>query len=123
VDCLKYYSGELSAGLKKITRNSVKITRTLATHPNTVLPQHKGESIITRIAMKDKLKKCSRKWDCKERQNEEYHNLYCSPNIIRVRKWRKMEMKGHVTCMGDSRGACSVLVGGENRGEETTWKT
>ena len=57
MDYLKYYSGEMSAGLKKITRNSVKITRTLATHPNTVLPQQKGESTITRIAMYDKLKR------------------------------------------------------------------
>jgi hypothetical protein len=48
MDYLKYYSGEISAGLKKIKR-------ALATHQNTVLPQQKGESTITRIAMYGKL--------------------------------------------------------------------
>ena len=56
MDYLMHYSGGLSAGLNKISRNSVKITCILATHPNIVLPQQKGESTITRIAMYDKLK-------------------------------------------------------------------
>jgi hypothetical protein len=43
MDYLMYYFGELSVGLKKITRNSIKITGTLATNPNTVLPQQRGE--------------------------------------------------------------------------------
>jgi hypothetical protein len=61
-----YYSGGLSAGLDKIWRNSVKITRILATHPNTVLPQQKGESTITRIAMYDKLKSVIGNWNGKK---------------------------------------------------------
>jgi hypothetical protein len=31
--------------------------------------------------------------------NEEFHNLYISPNIIRVIKSRRMRWAGHVTCM------------------------
>jgi hypothetical protein len=31
--------------------------------------------------------------------NEELHNLYVSPNIIRVIKSRKMRWVGHVVCM------------------------
>jgi hypothetical protein len=32
--------------------------------------------------------------------NEELHNLYCSPNIIRMMKSRKMRWAGHVARMG-----------------------
>jgi len=35
--------------------------------------------------------------------NEELHNLYTSPNIIRVIKSRRMRWKGHVACMGELR--------------------
>jgi hypothetical protein len=44
--------------------------------------------------------------------NKELNDLYCSPNIIRVIKSRKMDgWKEHVTCMRDSRGAYRILVG------------
>jgi len=33
--------------------------------------------------------------------NEEINDLYCSPNIVRVIKWR-MGWAGHVACMGRS---------------------
>ena len=32
--------------------------------------------------------------------NEELNDLYCSPNIIRVIKLRRMRWAGHVACMG-----------------------
>jgi hypothetical protein len=32
--------------------------------------------------------------------NEELHDLYASPNIIRVIKSRRMRLAGHVACMG-----------------------
>ena len=31
--------------------------------------------------------------------NEELHDLYCSPNIVRVIKWRRMSLVGHVACV------------------------
>ena len=34
--------------------------------------------------------------------NEEINDLYCSPNIVRVIKWRRMGWAGHVACMGRS---------------------
>jgi hypothetical protein len=37
--------------------------------------------------------------DWRKLHNEERHNLYCSPNIIRMIKSRKMRWSGHVTCM------------------------
>jgi len=33
-------------------------------------------------------------------QNQELHNLYASPNIIRVIKSRRMRRTGHVARMG-----------------------
>jgi hypothetical protein len=43
--------------------------------------------------------------------NEELHYLYCSPNILRAIKSRKMRWAGHVACMGGGRLVCRVLVG------------
>jgi hypothetical protein len=35
--------------------------------------------------------------------NEELHNLYSSPNIIRMIKSRRIRWAGHVACMGETR--------------------
>jgi hypothetical protein len=43
--------------------------------------------------------------------NEELHNLYTSPNVIRVIKLRIMRWEEHVTCMGEVRNAHNILVG------------
>jgi hypothetical protein len=47
-----------------------------------------------------------RKW-----QNEELHNLYSSPDIIRQLKSRRMRWAGHVARMGEDRKVYKVLVG------------
>jgi hypothetical protein len=44
-------------------------------------------------------------------QNEEFNDLYCSPNIVRVIKSRRMRWAGHVARMGERRGVYRVLVG------------
>jgi hypothetical protein len=43
--------------------------------------------------------------------NEEQHDLYSSPSIIRVIKARRMGWAGHVARIGGVRGACKILVG------------
>ena len=43
--------------------------------------------------------------------NEELNDLYSSPNIVRVIKWRTMRWVGHVERMGEEREVYSVLVG------------
>ena len=43
--------------------------------------------------------------------NEELNDLYCSPNIVRVIKWRRMRWAGHVARMGAERGVYRVLLG------------
>jgi len=41
--------------------------------------------------------------------------LYCSPNIVRVIKSRRMRWEGHVGRMGERRGVYRVLVGKPRR--------
>jgi hypothetical protein len=43
--------------------------------------------------------------------NEELDDLYCSPNIVRVIKSRRMRWVGHVASMAEGRGVYRVLVG------------
>jgi hypothetical protein len=42
--------------------------------------------------------------------NDELNDLYCSPNIIRVIKSRRMRWAGHVERIGENRGVYRVLV-------------
>ena len=42
--------------------------------------------------------------------NEELNDLYCSPNIVRVIKSRRMRWAGHVARMEEGRGAYRDLV-------------
>jgi hypothetical protein len=43
--------------------------------------------------------------------NEELHNLYSSPSIIRIIKSRRMRWAGHVARMGKKRNVYRLLVG------------
>jgi hypothetical protein len=43
--------------------------------------------------------------------NEELHDLYSSPSIIRIIKTRRMRLAGHVARMGEKRNAYRLLVG------------
>jgi hypothetical protein len=43
--------------------------------------------------------------------NEELHDLYSSPCIIRIIKARRMRWTGHVARMGEKRNAYRLLVG------------
>jgi hypothetical protein len=43
--------------------------------------------------------------------NEEFIDLYSSPNIIRFITARRVRWAGYAACMGESRGVYTVLVG------------
>jgi hypothetical protein len=43
--------------------------------------------------------------------NDELHNLYSSPNIVRAIKSRRMRWAGHVARMGEGKGVYRVFVG------------
>ena len=54
--------------------------------------------------------------------NKELSDLYCSPNIVRVIKSRRLRWAVHVAVMGERRGVYRVLVGkpeGKNHLEDT----
>jgi hypothetical protein len=42
--------------------------------------------------------------------NEELHNLYASPNIIRVIQSRKMRLAVHVACIGQMKNSYNILA-------------
>jgi hypothetical protein len=60
--------------------------------------------------------------DWRKLHNEGLHNLYSSPNIIRMIKSREMRWAGHVARMGETRNAYRIL-GGKARRKDTTRKT
>ena len=51
--------------------------------------------------------------------NEELNDLYCTPNIVWVIKWRRIRWAGHVECMGEERGCIGSWWG--NRRERDPW--
>jgi hypothetical protein len=55
---------------------------------------------------------------CRGLRNEELHNLYTSPSIIKVEKSQRMRWLGHVELMGDMRITCIMLVRPRRRWEE-----
>jgi hypothetical protein len=59
--------------------------------------------------------------DWRKLHNEELHNLYSSPSIIRMIKSRRMRWMGHVACLGENRNVYRILVG--HRRKEATRKT
>jgi hypothetical protein len=49
-------------------------------------------------------------WAWRKLHNDELHNLYSSPNIVRVIKSRRMRWAGHVARRGEGRAVYRVLV-------------
>jgi hypothetical protein len=49
--------------------------------------------------------------DWRKLRNEKLHNLYSSPNIIRIIKSMRMRWAGHVAQMGKTRTAYRILMG------------
>ena len=49
--------------------------------------------------------------------NEELNDLYSSPNIVRVIKWRRMRWAGNVARMGEERGCIGSCWGNRREGD------
>jgi len=74
------------------------------------------ENMVLRGIFGRKVGEVTGEW--RKLHNEELNDLYCSPNIVRVIKSRRMRWAGQVAFRRDRRGVLKVLVG-----KETTWKT
>ena len=48
--------------------------------------------------------------ECRRLHNEELNDVYSSPNIVRVIKWRRMRWVGYVAHIGEERVVYRVLV-------------
>jgi hypothetical protein len=67
------------------------------------------ENRVLRRIFGPKRDEVTREW--RKLHNEELHNLYSSPDIIRQVKSRRMRWAGHVARMGEERKMYKVLVG------------
>jgi hypothetical protein len=56
------------------------------------------------------LRETRKKGSGEKLHNEELNDLYCSPNIVRVIKSRRMRWAEHLACMGEGRRIYRVLV-------------
>jgi hypothetical protein len=52
------------------------------------------------------------KGEWRKLHNEKFHDLYCSTNIVRVIKWRRMYWAWHVARMKEGSGVYRVFWGG-----------
>jgi hypothetical protein len=67
------------------------------------------ENRVLRRIYEPKRKEVAGGW--RRLHNEELHNLYTSPNIVRVIKSERMRWTGYVTRMEEMRNAYNILVG------------
>jgi hypothetical protein len=49
--------------------------------------------------------------DCRKLHNEEFHDLYSSPDVIRMIKSRRRRWAGYVARLGEKRNSHRILVG------------
>jgi hypothetical protein len=67
------------------------------------------ENMVLRRIFGPRIDEVTGEW--RRLHNELLNDLYCSPNIVRVIKWRRMRWVGHVARMGELKGVYRVLVG------------
>ena len=60
------------------------------------------ENMVLRRIFGPRMDEITGEW--RRLHNEEINDLYCSPNIVRVIKWRRMRWAGRGARMGEERG-------------------
>jgi hypothetical protein len=72
-----------------------------------------SENRVLRRLFGPKREKVAESW--RRLHNEEFHNLYVSPNIIRLIKSRRMGWAGHVAHIGEMTNEYKILIGKSER--------
>jgi hypothetical protein len=75
------------------------------------------ENRVLRRIFGPKMDEVTGEW--RKLHNEDVHNLYSLPSIIRIIKSRRMRWAGHVARMGEKRNGCRLFVGKARRKEAT----
>ena len=73
------------------------------------------ENMVLRKIFGPRRDKVTGEW--RRLHNEELNDLYCSPNIVRVIKLRRMRWAGHVARMGEERGCTGFWWGNRREGD------
>ena len=93
--------------------NSVDISRLKRRHcwwwTHELAAFHVSSLLQARRIFGPKRDEVIREW--RKLHNEELNDIYCSPNIVRVIKSKRVRWVGYVTRMGERRGLYRVLVG------------
>jgi hypothetical protein len=116
-----YYSVQNLLSSRLISKNlKIKIYKTVIlpvvlygceTWSLTLKEEHRLRVLENRVFRKIFGPKMEEDRSWRKLHDDELHDLYSSPNIVRVIKSRKMRWTGHVARMGEGRGAYRVLVG------------
>jgi hypothetical protein len=116
-----YYSVQILLSSHLITKNlKIKIHKTVIlpvvmygceTWSLALREEHRLRVFENRVLRRIFGPKREEDGSCRKLHNDELHDLYSSPNIVRVIKSRRMRWAGHVARMGDGRGVYRVLVG------------
>ena len=112
-----YYSVQNLLSSSLLSKNlKIKIYRTVILHGcetwSLTLREERRLRVLENRVMRRmfglKRNKVTGEW--RKLHNEELNDIYCSPNIVRVIKSRRMKWEGHVASMGERRGVFGVLV-------------
>jgi len=112
-----YYSVQNLLSSSLLSKNlKIKIYRTVILHGcetwSLTLREERRLRVLENRVMRRmfglKRNKVTGEW--RKLHNEELNDIYCSPNIVRVIKSRRMKWVGHVARMGERRGVFGVLV-------------
>jgi len=74
-----------------------------------------SENMVLRRIFGPRMDEVTGEW--RRLHNEELNDLYSSPNIVRVIKWRRMRWAGHVMRMGEERGRIRYWWGDRREGD------